>query len=78
MQRIDRYKDTEVFDDERGGDKLTVRYDNRGEPYQQGISLELQCGMSNDSVSVFLDSSEAKRLKRFIDRLYPDQGHPQK
>ena len=44
------------------GDTLAVHYDNRGEPYREGITLDLHNGETQQGVSVFLTKREARDL----------------
>lgn len=50
------------------GDRLSFSYDNRGEPFREGITIELQDGDYN-SVHVFLEEREVKELKEFLNDL---------
>ncbi|WP_062120314.1 hypothetical protein [Aureimonas sp. AU40] len=54
------------------GEELTVRYDNRGDPYREGttISLDLPERWENIS-SVFLETREAIELRDLLNKLYP-------
>lgn len=61
----------EVFSSE-DGDRLEVRYDNRGEPYREGIKLAFRPVEDEwGGPTVFLEKDEARRLRDLIDRLYP-------
>jgi hypothetical protein len=51
------------------GATLTVRYDNRGEPYRSGITLMLDDHV--DNTTVFLQEYEARMLVKLINELYP-------
>jgi hypothetical protein len=51
------------------GDELTVGYDNRGEPYRQGISLWLETG--EKYAGVFLEEDEARELRDLLNRIMP-------
>lgn len=66
--KINKYKVVEKFNGE-DGESLEVRYDNRGDPYSQGISIDLN-GWSY-FVSVYLEKREAIRLADLINKLYP-------
>jgi len=55
------------FADEDGG-ALYVRYDNRGEPYRDGVSVSLEVG-DNDA-NVFLESFTARSLRKTIVDVY--------
>lgn len=70
MKHLDKFMRIERFDDvDGGGDCLEVSYDNRGEPYREGIILELR----HDRLAprVFLEKVEALRLRALIDCLFP-------
>jgi hypothetical protein len=52
------------------GDELRVGFDNRGDPYREGITLDL----SNDyetQVYLFLEEREVIRLRDLLLSLYP-------
>jgi len=52
------------------GDSLTVQYDNRGEPYREGIDMELQ--MQGDKfTNVFLDTCEVAKLRDVLLEICP-------
>lgn len=59
-----------TFDGEDGAE-LLVSYDNRGEPYREGISLTLNETNKPHRSYVFLEGYEARQLRDLIDRLYP-------
>lgn len=52
------------------GDKLVVRYDNRGEPYREGVTLTF-APSDGYGPAVFLDDYEARRLRDMLVALYP-------
>ena len=54
-----------------GGDTITVRYDNRGEPYREGVTLDLHNANTQDGVAVFLVNDEARGLRDLLNRMYP-------
>lgn len=54
--------------------ELWVHYDNRGEPYRQGVTLNLKDDCSR--VSVFLEKWEVQALRDLLNRLYPIKGEP--
>jgi hypothetical protein len=68
--RIDRGIKRVDFEGE-DGDTLSVHYDNRGDPYRQGVTLDLRNADTQDSVGVFLESREACELRDLLNRLYP-------
>lgn len=49
--------------------RLVVCYDNRGEPYREGIDLSLERGP--DSVGVFIETWEVRALRDLLNRLHP-------
>lgn len=53
-----------------GGDELIASYDNRGDPYREGVDLRILNGYDT-IVSVFLDDHEARSLRDLLNRLYP-------
>lgn len=53
------------------GDRLVVRYDNRGEPYRKGVSVTLMEGMFSAAASVFLEDREAIELRDALLKAYP-------
>lgn len=55
------------------GERLLVLTDNRGEPFRQGISLQLIEGYENLS-SVFLEDQEVMQLRDMLNRLYPSEA----
>lgn len=56
------------------GDQLVVSYDNRGEPYRQGISVALHEPDKPWRSYVFLEKAEAEKLRDMIDQLYPKRS----
>lgn len=52
------------------GEELSVSHDNRGEPFREGVSLELRQGYDSRA-SVFLEDYEARKLRDLLNRLYP-------
>ena len=52
------------------GDSLTVTYDNRGEPYREGITLSLSDGARTET-AVFIENREACELRDLLNRMYP-------
>lgn len=55
------------------GASLRVGYDNRGEPYRQGITLCLEAPGNHGSKYVFIDEREAKQLKVLIETIFPEK-----
>ena len=66
--KIDKYQRSEIFCGEPG-ETLIVQYDNRGDPYVEGITFELNDG--DKCVFVFIEKQEAKRIASLIEKLYP-------
>jgi hypothetical protein len=44
------------------GDILTVHYDNRGEPYREGVTLSFLNEFTQESIGVFLRNHEVQEL----------------
>jgi len=65
--KVNRGARSERFEGEDGG-SLVVEYDNRGDPYVEGVTLRLS---DENYVSVFLDKGELKRLRDLAIRLCP-------
>ncbi len=65
---------TETFTDEDTEDTLMVRYNNWGDPYREGIVVELEFnsddGRGRHSKSVALEEREALRLRDVIDDMH--------
>lgn len=53
------------------GSRLTVGYDNRGEPYREGISIEIEAGY--ERVAVFLTGGEVDDLRKLLNDLHTDK-----
>lgn len=68
MSGIEKYDEREEFEGEHG-ESLVVTYDNRGDPYSEGITLEVDDGGARSYV--YLKKNDANRLRALIDRLYP-------
>lgn len=66
--RIDKYHQRAVFEAEDGG-SLRVGYDNRGEPYREGICLVLE--HDSDWIHLFLEEEEVKSLRDLLNKLHP-------
>jgi hypothetical protein len=58
------------------GDQLVVAYDNRGDPYREGISLTLHEPDKPYRSYVFLNKTEAGDLRDLINRLFPPRTLP--
>lgn len=56
--------------------RLEVRYDNRGEPYRQGVSFDFERPQYNQSARVFLETFEARGVRDLLLKLYPLQMPP--
>lgn len=52
------------------GDRLLVKYDNRGEPFREGLVMELIQG-DGAVDSVFLSDSDAMQLRDMLNARYP-------
>ena len=70
MQVRDKYEKHICFTAEEG-DQLVVAYDNRGDPYREGISLSLHEPDKAWRSHVFLNKQEALRLHDLIQVLFP-------
>lgn len=66
--KIDKYKERVDFCGE-DGDRLSVMYSNRGDPYSEGVDIEVECYEKH--TFVYLEGSEAKKLRDLLNRLYP-------
>lgn len=68
--RMRRIKEV-VAESEDEGSRLSVRYENRGEPYREGLTVELhltsQEGWEPAFASVFLDKHEVKKMRDALD-----------
>lgn len=53
------------------GAELRITYDNRGEPYRDGIGMGLTDGDKN--TSLFLERAEALAIRDVITRIFPVQ-----
>lgn len=67
--KIDRNTKAFILPGEDGHD-LTIRYDNRGEPYREGVRIDLSNGYDTIA-SVFLDEREGIELRNMLNRLFP-------
>lgn len=52
------------------GHELRVTYDNRGEPYREGVTLYLEKDY-NFGAHLFLEDAEARQLRDLLNKLYP-------
>lgn len=69
--KVDKYSARVAFKGENG-EHLSVSYDNRGEPYREGITLQLNEDMDRFRyASVFLEEREVKELRDLLNTLYP-------
>jgi hypothetical protein len=69
--KVDRNAKGEVFNGEDGA-TLTVRYANRGEPYREGVDLDLELSDSDlIGPRVFLDAHEGVDLRDALIRIFP-------
>ena len=66
--KVNKYEKHKTFHGE-DGETLHVRYDNRGDPYRQGVSLDFD-GCDN-YVGMFLEDGEARGLRDVLLALYP-------
>lgn len=48
---------------------LRIGYDNRGEPYREGFSVDLMEGYESKA-SVFLEAHEGRKLRDFLIKFY--------
>lgn len=65
-----KYTRAETFVNERSSDEresLTVCYNNWGEPYEEGVRFDMQCG--SERVTVDLTEDETKRLHALLGRI---------
>jgi len=68
--KVDKYK-TRLRLKSEEGDSLTVQYDNRGDPYTEGVVLEVHTAYNGKDTSVYLEGSEVKELRDLLLKLYP-------
>ena len=54
-------------------DTFTVRYDNMGEPYREGIEIGISNNEFDKSVTVMLCDSEAVQLRDMLLKHYPTE-----
>lgn len=73
MKVMDRTSAYVMFEDRETGDKLRVGYDNRGEPYREGVTLEF-CPTDRYGPQVFLRDYEVRELRDLLLKLYPVEG----
>lgn len=65
---FDKHTEKAMFHGEES-ERLMVSYDNRGEPYREGVIFDLDAG--EKCMSVFLDDNEAKKVRDLLMGLYP-------
>ncbi|MEG0063039.1 MAG: hypothetical protein RR740_00400 [Pseudomonas sp.] len=51
--------------------KLEICWSNRGEPYREGIELNLDNRVNGEQASVFIEGWETRVLRDLLNRLYP-------
>lgn len=54
-------------------DRLQLTHTNRGEPYRQGVDLTFVGNHYKDHFGLFLDDTEAKRMRDWFNKLYPEK-----
>jgi hypothetical protein len=69
--KVRERNETHITFDAEEGDQLVVSYDNRGEPYREGISFALHEPDKPWRSCVFLSKHEAQGLAAMIDKLFP-------
>ena len=71
MKQVDKYMKFENFKcyDRADEGELKVGYDNRGDPYSEGVRFAFEDG--DRRVSVYLDDDEVRRLVTVLNNLYP-------
>lgn len=74
--KVRERNETHITFDAEEGDQLVVSYDNRGEPYREGISLALHEPDKPWRSCVFLSKHEAQGLATMIDKLFPRKSSP--
>lgn len=62
--------DALVLDGENG-DQVQLGWDNRGEPYREGVTLMIRDGDLRRSISCFLNDHEARQLRDKLNELLP-------
>ncbi len=72
MRQVDKHTQVLVLKGEET-ETLRIRYDNRGEPYREGISLEFREAedWQAKSISVFLERYEVRQLRDLLLKLHP-------
>ena len=58
------------------GHELRVTYDNRGEPYREGVQFALDKADGDYGAHLFLEDREARELRDFLNALYPTINAP--
>lgn len=75
--KLDKFKKRISFEGENSA-KLDIYYDNRGEPYREGITFSLSEEDYRTDSYVFMEDREAKALRDFLLKLYPvNTDYPQ-
>lgn len=57
------------------GESIAVSYDNRGEPFREGIYLCARDRNRNVSVDAFLGTDEALQIRDLLNTLYPTEEY---
>lgn len=52
-------------------DTFKVSYTNMGEPFREGISIDIENEEFSKEVVVMLEDHEAKALRDFLNKMYP-------
>lgn len=52
-------------------DQLVVRWDNRGEPYREGLTLEVNSSDYQTLTSIFISQREALALRDKLNEIFP-------
>jgi len=53
------------------GATLTFGYENRGDPYREGVEFSVDDPRNGKYVHVFVEEWEAKQLRDVLNKLYP-------
>lgn len=61
----------EYLELDSGEGRLIAQKTNRGEPYREGADITLYMGEWNYKAGVFLEGDEARKLRDFLNRIYP-------
>ena len=68
MRKLDITSETFQAED---GYELRIAYDNRGDPYREGVSLSLELGDGGYGGHMFLDMHEVVRLRDLLNSIAP-------